>query len=423
MTKMNDLNKYDIAVIGAGASGLLAAYTAAKAQKTRNGKSSVILLEGNNKIGKKLLATGNGKCNLSNTTLDKSSYFGDTGSLPDNMLSYENIKSTFKELGIQLYTDDSGRVYPLSRQAASVVEILGNACKAQGVIIELNSVVEEISINKKFRIKIKEKENDIYSEALILATGGKASPKFQCALNGYDIAKKFGHSVNHLSPALVQMTSNYEKLHYIDGVRAPGLVKLIANGTQIASEFGEIQFIQKGVSGICIFNLSSYIQEPVHKDEYCLFIDFLPNMSEKEVVQMIKIYADSYPDAEADTILYGIINMKLSHIISDRSGISGLKKCRYMHDNDIIDLVKTVKNFAINITGLKGFEDAQITAGGVPVGEVNMETMQSIFQNKLFLCGEILDINGLCGGYNLSFAWLTGKRAGYYAAESLMKGI
>lgn len=371
-----------VAIIGAGVSGVAASI--ALAQR----KIDVCLYEGLSQPLKKLLATGNGHANLSNKNLDKMFYSNEEFALNIlNRIGHKEIVDFFKSIGLPVRFDNEGRIYPFSFEAKAVYDTLLAMVNHLNIPIRLNKNISNVSFNGKFII-----ENEEY-DYLILACGGNS----QVAFNGYSLAKDLGHHITSLKPSLVGMKSNDLIIKNTQGLRVKATVKF-----KEFEEFGEIQFKNDGISGIVIFNLVSYINKYNYHNP-TIYVDFI---SDDSLVDIIFTQDWKF----VDTAFNGLINHKLMKNI-----LSNLKITKkYIKDLSPIDKKKIkdiLHNCPITLNEPYGFEQSQVTSGGVDLLEVN-SNMQSKINNKLFLTGEILDIDGRCGGYNLHMAFATGLLAG-----------
>lgn len=386
----------DICIIGAGASGLAAAVTAAGKQKN----NSVMIIEKKDVPGRKLAATGNGKCNLTNIHCTD---------VNDTLLFFE-------ELGVYTRTDGEGRVYPYCSQAKDVVYALVNAAESAGVEIRTDCTVEKIE-KKDNCFRIKTNKESITAKKILIATGGKAAPQFGTSGDGYAIAKSFGHTVARLAPVLTGIEV-HEDLKMLKGVRVKALVKLLKDGSVIQEEAGEVQFNEDGISGICVMNLSRFIKledgeafaEGIRR--YSAEIDFLPEVGHEQLENML-IKRMQLDLGSPENLLISILPQQLRRYIFDTLNVASAQKI------DLCKLTEAVKCFRLGITGTKGWKVAQCTAGGVKLDEINMDTMESRIVDDLYFAGEVIDYDGPCGGYNLQNAWITGIKAGKAMADVL----
>ncbi len=389
----------DVIIIGAGASGLM---TALKALE--NGKK-VVVLEGNSKIGKKLLATGNGRCNLTNENMELKYFHGETNCLETILQKYNTavIKDEFQKLGILTVSDDEGRVYPKSLQASVVVENICDAIKERNGQIITDFVVSKIQNQKSLFTVFSEDGKSYTAKNLVISVGSKASPKHSCKAENLELIKSLGHSVEESFPVLTKFDCKDKILKSLSGVRA----KCKASLENIYSEVGEMIFSDKTLSGICLFNLSNYANECFKKREKLkITFDFVPDMSEKELVSQLKTIIKFRPNMKSESLLSGIINSKLAIACMRKLGIS--KNVSLLSEKEIMSIVSLIKNFSFEVTRHNNWDNAQVSSGGVRLSEVNADTLESKFCKSLYFTGEVLNIHGDCGGYNLHWAWVSG---------------
>lgn len=401
-----------ILVIGAGASGLVAAIYAKKQGM------NVTLVEKNEICGKKILVTGNGRCNFWNEDQDISHYRSSDFDKLGEILSEENRLDTlnfFKKIGIEPKIKN-GYYYPYSNQAVSVQKSLILEAEKCGVNIKTNlEVIDIIKNNGKFETIFKDK-TIIKSDIVILSVGSKAAPKTGSAGFGYEICKKFGHTINKPLPALVQLRAEENYLKDWDGIRADVSIKLYENEKEIAKETGEIQLTNYGISGICVFNLSGRVSKGLDNNKKeCVQINFLDGLKIRNENQFInwmnnrnKVLGDRY----ISEALEGILNYKLVKVILKLSGISQSNNWGQLLENQKNKLAQNMVKFRLNITGTNSFDKAQVCTGGVSINEIDLKTCMSKKEKGLFITGETLDVDGDCGGYNLEWAWITGMVAG-----------
>lgn len=401
-----------VVVIGAGASGLVAAIYAKKRY------DEVILVEKNEICGKKILATGNGRCNFWNEDQSIEHYRGSEMKKIEEVLSAKNKEEAlefFEKIGIKAKIKN-GYYYPFSNQASSMQRALILEATKQKVNIKTSEeVIDIVKKGDKFEIITKSKEK-ILADLVILATGSKAAPKTGSDGIGYEICKKFGHSINKPMPALVQLKANEKFLKEWEGVRSDVAIFLFENGKKIASEVGEIQLTNYGISGICVFNLSGRVSRGLEKNKKEeVKINFLNGLNIKNGDEFIKWMEKRDRVLEDRNILEeleGILNYKLAKVLLKLSNINEIEKWKNLSDISKKNLAKNMTGFILNITGTNSFDKAQVCTGGVPIEEVDVNTMESKKQKGLFITGELLDVDGDCGGYNLEWAWITGIIAG-----------
>ncbi len=382
-----------VTVIGGGASGIMAAIMAC-----RNG-GKVTLLEKNQRIGKKILMTGNGRCNFTNINVSNNDYNSDFVLDAIGCFSPQNVIDFFKELGLLSVMEDRGRSYPMSEQASAVLDVL--LMEVERLKIDVKTEFDATKITKKgngFWVESKDKKS-IYADRVIVATGGMAAPKTGSNGDGYKILEKLGHKITDISPALVQLKTDRS----IQGVRANANVKI-----KDRQEFGEVQFTSYGLSGIPIFNLSGYAE-----NDDKVYIDLVPQMDESELYGFLK----TKPIQKLETFLVGIVNKQLGQLLLKDCNIGKLsRKTDTLKDEEIAVISYKLKNWDFTVTGKMSWENAQVTKGGIALEEIDSKTMESKIVKGLFVTGELLDIDGICGGFNLQWAWSSGAVAGKMAA-------
>lgn len=394
-----------IVIIGGGASGLVAGITA------KTPTNEVIILEKNTSCGKKILATGNGHCNYYNDNQELTNYHSTNNDLIEKLITEDNLTSVrdfFTSLGI-IPKIKNGYYYPTSNQATSIRNALLEKALSKKVTIKTNFLV--IEIFKKDKFYIRSTDETIIADKLIIATGGAAAPKTGSDGAGYSFAKEFGHTIIKPLPALVQLKATLPFAKEVSGVRTDVNLTLYEDTEKIKEESGELQMTDYGLSGICIFNLSSLISRGLDEGKKELIsIDFLPFISDKKT--WLKERSITYADEKVSNDLEKVLNYKLVTAL--------LKNCHLKESITYKELTLLEKeillsnlcNFKVQITGTNTFYEAQTVTGGIPLTEVNLETMESLKCQNLYITGELLDIDGICGGYNLTVAWLTGLLAG-----------
>lgn len=368
---------------------MTAAIFAAKQQAAK-----VRLIEKNPNLGRKLLATGNGRCNLTNSNC------------PDAADTLE----FFSELGLLTREEAEGRIYPYSEQAAAVLEVLASELACLGVEILCGTEVKAIEKNG-LHFMIQTEGGTFSSDAVILATGGKAGPQYGSTGDGYRFAKAFGHTVVRLMPSLVQMVSDEPFFKDLKGVRAKGRAELLRNGQVVDRETGEVQFTEDGLSGICIFNLS---REYVRGD--MIRIDLYPEYSGSELETLLSDRIRKLEDRSLFELLGGMLHRKLIPVVLTLLSLEGERKASELTHDDISGMVRQLKEWRVPIAGTKGWKEAQVTCGGVDLEETDTSTMGSRLVPGLYFAGELLNVDGKCGGYNLQWAWSSGMAAGKAAA-------
>ena len=404
--------KTEIAVIGGGASGLMAAITAKKSGK------EVIILERKDRILKKVLITGNGRCNITNVNANISNYFGKNISSVENILNRFTPQDTmdfFNELGIICDEENRGKVYPLSGQASSVVDALRFEAERLGIKIETEFYVRKIEKDGfKFRIYSEDRKK-IEAGRVILAAGGQSYPELGSNGSGFELAKELGHSVTKLSPSIVQLKTEKNQVKGLQGIKTDVAVTAYGDNKKICTYDGELLFTDYGISGNVVFNISFVM--PLYKNVE-FEIDFMEKFDYNELYEMLKERKRILSHLTMENYFNGMINKKLGQFLSKVSGIEKLSKpVKDLNDSDIRKLCTVLKKYRVKILETTGFKNAQVTAGGVSLDEVNTETLESKIVKGLYFSGEVLDVYGECGGFNLQWAWASGYIAGENAAK------
>ena len=402
-----------IAVIGGGASGLTAAIAAAK------NDAEVTIYEKMNRVGKKILATGNGRCNYTNMNLSKECYHSKNLTLTEDVMKFFDLEKTlifFNELGILPFVDESGKVYPNSLQASSVLDVLRYEIKR----LKVEEMTDfNVTALRKGKDKFSIIGNDtITADRVILATGGKASPQFGSDGKGYEIAKSLGHEIIEPFPALVQLKLKGKYFKRIAGIKFDGIVKAYAGDKLIREEEGEILFTDYGISGPPILQISRKVIEELNKkSKTYLTIDMFPNHSN---LKLYDILQDRFRRIDYKTIeeaMIGLINKKLIPVVLYEAGFDELNKlCGKLNKKEIYKIIDILKGWKFEVTGHNSWQQAQSTAGGIILSEVNPKTLESLKVKGLYFAGEILDVDGDCGGFNLQWAWSSGYTAGYFSS-------
>lgn len=402
---MNDL--WDLIVIGGGASGMMAALTASE----KTGKR-ILILEQNDKLGKKLLQTGNGRCNLTNLKMDLDCFCRENADFAMRVIHDFDEKAVmdfFIEAGLLLH-NRQGYVYPYSDQAVSVNDVLKLLIRKRNISVSYETVVEQISKTDCFHVKTN--RGEFLCEKLILATGGRAYPKTGSDGSGYELAKSMGHRIVTPLPALTSLFCDFKGQKKISGVRCDGTVTLTAEGEVLGRQRGEIQMTDYGISGIPVFQISRYAVQALEKGKKTVCeIDFLPDYDEKQVEKMI-FSRFSAREFTAGECLSGLLHKKISEMLLRESDIVAEKKASKISLERLSKLADLIKHFAFSITDYKDFSFGQVCQGGVSVEELDAATMESGLVKNLFVCGELADVDGICGGYNLQWAWSSGHQAG-----------
>lgn len=394
----------NVCVIGGGAAGMLAALTAAE------GGHRVLLLERQSRVGRKLLATGNGRCNLSNYHVSPAHYHGGAG-FCDFALSQFDVGETlqyFASLGLLTVSEASGRIYPMSNMAGSVLDVLRYALERPEIDLQTGQTVTAVRKTPEgFSVKT---ETDTFSaQRLILAAGGAAGSKVGGVMDGYRLAKSLGHHRTALYPSLVQLKTDPTYPRALKGVKAQCGISICRGSQVLARNSGEVLFTEYGVSGPAIFDLSRSVSAG-GSDLTCL-LNFFPDWEETEVLHWLCQRQAAMAEHEASTLLTGSCHTRLGQMICKSAGFTSQKTAGLTRD-DLGRIARQATRFALPITGTCGFDQAQVTAGGLDTSEFDPRTLQSRLVPGLYACGELLDVDGDCGGYNLQWAWSSGRLAG-----------
>ncbi len=392
----------DIAIIGGGASGIMAAITAARLG------CNVKIYEKNDRIAKKLLATGNGRCNLTNKNITIDRYHGNDVSFAAfalEKLTCDDTLNMFSQMGLLCREEEEGKVFPYSCRASSVLDILRLELDTLAVETECSFDVKEIIPRKSAYEIVSWDGRHEFSSKVIFACGGKAAPNLGGGSSGYEILKKLGHTVTELKPSIVQIKTETSAISGLKGVKC---MAQVSHGGK--SVFGELLFTEYGISGPPAFSLSSYYVGGEVK------IDFFPDIEKKELFLLLKQKADAGLSGEG--LFTGLIHKNIALAIIKKSGIDK----ENVSSGAINTLCDISKAFVLKTEGTMSWNNAQVTSGGILTKEIEKETMESKKHPGLYITGEVLDIDGDCGGFNLQWAWSSGYVAGEDAAIKIMKG-
>ena len=402
-----------VGIIGAGASGMAAALAAAE-----NPNVQVVLLERQARVGRKLQATGNGRCNLTNLNALDGGYHGQEADFAKPALEAMPPEATldwFAALGLLTVTEPSGKVYPYSDQANSVVDVLRLAlCKDN---ITLHTGVEIQKLRKEgdgFRVE--SAGESFFFDKLIVACGGLAGSKLGGSMSGYKLLAKMGHKATKLRPALVQIKSSWHGCVALKGVRANCHVQILRDGELFAWSSGELQFTEFGLSGPVIFEISRDVC--AGSGTWTALLDFLPQWSREDLLTALQKRRNTA--LTTDDLLTGILHNRLGRVITKFADIRPGIPVAELTDSQLEPVCDGVKSFECELTEPLGMDAAQVTAGGVLTKDFDPVTMESKLVPGLYACGEVLDIDGDCGGYNLQWAWSSGYCAGRHAGKEAL---
>jgi len=394
-----------VIVIGGGASGLVAAIAAGRIL----GGGNVKIVEKNDRVGRKLLATGNGRCNLTNMNVNADSYIGEHPEFCARALrrfTPEAVIGFFEHIGLLVKMEDGGRVYPKCSLASAVLDTLRNEISRLSIEIIQADVTDLSYENSSFSLYSSNKKVAA-GERVIVTTGGQAAPFTGSDGGGYHLLSQFGHRINTAYPALVQLRSGSSDCKALNGIRVYAGISLMENNRLIACQEGELQFTNYGVSGIPALNLSGMAGQG-----NSLLIDFSPDTDNGALLRLLKKRAENLSSFLAEQYFTGFFHKKIGGILLKYVDRPAAVPISQFSETELKRLVKAIKTFPLPLRGTLGFTEAQVTGGGIQTRGFNPGTMESLKQPGLYAAGEVLDIYGPCGGYNLQWAWASGYLAG-----------
>lgn len=407
--------KRNVIIIGGGASGMLAAISAKRLG------ANVTILERNPRIGKKILATGNGRCNFTNINTDINYYNGKNPKFVYSALSQFDVYTTisfFERLGIAHKIEDLGKVFPMSDQASSVLDVLIYELNTIGVNVVCNAQVKNVvNQNDKFKVKLND-GSTLTGDRVIIATGGNAMPSTGSDGNGFDLAKKLGHNIIDTFPGLVQLKLEGPFFNQIQGVKFVGTAEILHNKKSVAKDRGDILFTNYGISGPPILQISRKAGELLQKGHTPLLkVTIMDDMTKDELKNLLAVRFANAPQKTAEFSLVGLINKRLIPVLLKEAGIKDIKcPVANLSDREKNQILDILVDWRFPIKGTLSWQNSQVTAGGVDTREIDPSTMESKLVKGLYFAGEIIDIDGLCGGFNLQWAWSSGFVAGQNAA-------
>ena len=401
-------NKKDIIIIGGGASGMMCAIKA----KENNNNKSVCIIEKQARIGRKLLSTGNGRCNLTNLGCRAECYNGSFSKNIGDILGRippKRVMDEFSNIGLSFDVDSENRVYPLSHQASAVLDLLRFRIEELSIEVITDTKITEIKRdNNMFRLA--SSDSVYYAEKVVFSTGSCAAGKLGADASGISILESLGIRSTKLSPALCPLPVAGKNLSSIKGVRAGAIVTLCDGGKPVLTNKGEVQFTENSLSGICIFDLSAKaakLRNPIVK------INLLPRLKSEEVINLLKSKRETLRSRSCDEFLIGTVNNKLGVYIMKSAGVTMLSKgVSTLTDSEIKRIADNLTALSFKVAAPTDFNSAQVVSGGIHGEEINPKTMECRKIKNLFIIGEAVDIDGICGGYNLQFAFASGIIAG-----------
>lgn len=406
---------HDILIIGGGAAGIAASIAA------RDMGIDAAVLEGGDRLGRKLLATGNGRCNISNTALEPIRYHSENAAFPGQVLErfgYREAEDFFSLLGLPLTTIEDGKVYPLSLQASSVIDIFRLAMEERSIPVYLNSKVRDVRKSGRVFRLLANSGDAFECSKLIICCGGKSYPNSGSDGSGFTLAKQLGHSIINPVPSLVQLKLSYDHLKAVSGVKFDGYAT-IKTGDESRTEFGEILFTDYGISGPPVLQLSRTASLALSKGQPVnMLVDMMPGMTAAELEEFLENHFATFSYRSVMNALVGVVNKKLIPIILREAGIRELHKpCLELTAIEKKKLYGVMKAWSFEVCDTNSFKNAQVTAGGVDTMEVSASTLESKLVPGLYFAGEVLDVDGDCGGFNLQWAWASGYTAAMSASK------
>lgn len=406
-----------VIIIGGGASGLTAGIAAA------GQGADVTILEHMDRVGKKILATGNGRCNMTNLSVRAEFYRCNQKQFPMKVLDKFSVWDTltfFDEIGI-VTKSKNGYIYPNSEQASAVLDTLRMEAEHVGVTIRCDCQVkqlEQVKKGGKRKFQAKTNQGEFLCDSLILSTGSKAAPVTGSDGSGYALAEAFGHRLIKPLPALVQLRCEGKQYKQLSGIRCEAVLKLLIDGNAADSEEGELQLTDYGISGIPVFQLSRFASVALEEGRrVTVLVDFLPSKNREETRRFLKQRIARMGYRTSGDILTGVLNKKLVLALLKLAGIRQEMLVRDVNWPQWDKLLDLLKAYEAVVTATNSFEQAQVCCGGIDTRDVRPDTMESRLVPELFLTGELLDVDGICGGYNLQWAWSTGMIAGRCAGR------
>ena len=411
---------HDLIIVGGGASGLTAAITA------KDFGIDVAIIEGTDRIGKKILTTGNGRCNISNRsindpTLNYYSYNKEFNFSPLNKFTVDDTLNFFLSLGLPIVELKNSKLYPQSLQASSVVDILKMAIEDRYIPVYTNCKIKDIHKDKKFILSTANDDYKLFtSNKLILACGGKTAPKTGSDGSAYYLAKNLGHSIIDQLPGIVQLKLDYPHLKGLSGVKFDGYATLKIDYDIYRKDFGEILFTDYGISGPPILQISAHASKALKENKKVeISVDMMPEHTSESIEDFIECHFAILGHRPITNALIGVINKKLIPIFLKDCGINNIQTpCYELSWKEKKTIIDKLKNWTFICNGTNGFNQAQVTIGGINTKEINYDTLESNLVKNLYFCGEILDVHGDCGGFNLQWAWSSGHTVAKSIAEN-----
>ena len=412
-----------LAVVGGGAAGLVAALSAAQQAKSSHTSLRILVLERMDRVGKKILATGNGRCNLTNTALTPQCYHSqniDALAKVLQQISPQDVLAFFAQAGLLCAQKEDGKVYPQSNQASAVLDVLRASLVRHSIEEWCGFAVQTIRQDKQGYTLLAQDGRRVQAQKIILCTGGKAMPSLGSDGSGYALAQALGHHTLSPYPCLVPVKTDSDVPKGLKGIKAFCQISFEADGKALAGETGEILFADYGLSGIPVMQLSQWVHRSSAKQkQFC--IDFFPSVPQEELLQLLQSRQIEMKNEPLEQFLIGTVHKKIGLMLLKAQNFAPLSTpCAQLSKAQLEQLCAVLKGWRILVKDTLSWNQAQVTGGGVPLSEISTATLESKKASGVYLCGELLDAAGLCGGYNLHWAWSTGILAGKAAASSLI---
>ncbi len=405
------MEQYQTIIIGGGAAGLMAAITYARQKKSSQG---LLIIEKNPSIGRKITVTGNRRCNLTNINTTPDKYYGENTKCLYNIFnrfSYKDTITFFENLGVRLKTEEGGRIFPITNQATTILDSLTKEIAQLKIRTKTEEyVIKLIQKNKNWEITT---DKNIYqSKHIILSTGGKSYPRLGSSSEGFEFAQHLGHRIIEPKPALVPLELSGNWFHKLQGVQSNVEIIIVTQGKTIATRTGELLFTHYGISGPMILDLSRLIINCLHKENNAVFINFFPDYNTESLKQLLTTLWQKHPQKIFSNSLLGFLTKRLRYVLAHELKVEETTCVNQISKKELYRIAERLTHWIIKIKKTRSFKESMITAGGIAMDEINIKTMESLKAKGLYFAGEILDIDGISGGYNLQFAWSTGYLAG-----------
>jgi len=405
--------KYDVAIIGGGAAGMMAAITTSMSGK------HVLLVERNPQLGRKLLATGNGRCNLTNKYVTIDRYHGSDMQFVESILDRFDQNRTlefFQELGLVIKEEDSGRIFPITNQASSVAAVLKQRLELNNVDVLLDSLVIGVDKSSIWMVFLNSGEV-IEADNLIIATGGKAAHYLGSTGDGWMWAKKLGHTITPFHAALVPIETVEQWPGELQGIKTEARVWSTSGDTTFKESVGDVLFTSYGVSGPAIMAQAGAIAPLLNSEKVLLHIDLFPDTSREQLYEIVVRIFDSGGDKSLRDALVGLLPSGMIPVIIGLVDMDGSVQSRTISEEERLQIAAILKDLILTVSKLRPFKEAQVTAGGICSDEIDHQTLESKLVKGLFFAGEMLDADGDSGGFNLQWAWSSGHVAGLLSGE------